>query len=74
MPEKEIKIPIISTDTTSGLVSATQLMDTTASEIFAKTKDETSETETEQIMYLPMTLPQVEEEREDQKFLPEPEV
>jgi len=64
MLEKEIKMPIISTDTTSGLASAMQLMDTTASEIFAKTKDETSETETQQVIYLPMRLPEVEEQED----------
>lgn len=55
--EKEIKMPIALTDTTSGLVSALQLVDATSSEIFATVRNDTSEVETQRIIYPSMELP-----------------
>jgi soluble P-type ATPase len=60
LEEKEIKIPIASTDTTSGLVSVMQLLDTTPGEIFATIKNDTSEIEIQRIIYPSMELPKKE--------------
>lgn len=49
--EKEIKMPITSTNTTTGLVSALQLVDTTPSEIFATVRNDTSKIEIQRIIY-----------------------
>ncbi|MCW3131958.1 MAG: hypothetical protein N2V73_04480 [Candidatus Methanospirare jalkutatii] len=57
MLEKEIKMPIASTNTTSGLVSVLQLVDTTPSEMFATVRNDTSELEVQRIMYSPIELP-----------------
>ena len=56
MLEKEIKMPIASTNTTSGLVSVLQLVDTTPSEMFATVRNDTSELEMQRITY-PIELP-----------------
>jgi len=58
--EKEIKIPIVSMDTTAGLVSAHQLVDATPSEMFATVRNDTSEVEIQRIIYSPVELPKGE--------------
>jgi len=58
--EKEIKMPITSINTTTGLVSAIQLVDTTPSEIFATVRNDTSEVEIQRIIYPSVELPQQE--------------
>jgi len=56
--EKEMKIPVISVNTTSGLVSAQQIVDTTPSEMFATVRNDTSKVETVQrIIYPSVELP-----------------
>lgn len=60
--EKEIRMPIASTNTTSGLVSALQLVDTTPSEIFATVRNDTSELEMQHIIYSPIELPKKSQE------------
>jgi len=56
MLEKEMKIPVASIDTTSGLVSALQLVDTTPAEMFAIVRNDTSELELQRIIYSPIEL------------------
>lgn len=58
--EKEIKLPVASINTTSGLVSYLQLVDTTSSEMFATTRKDTSEIETRCIIYPSVELPKEE--------------
>jgi len=60
MLEKEIKMPVASTNTTSGLVSVLQLVDTTPSEMFATVRNDTSELEVQRIIYSPIELPKKE--------------
>jgi len=55
--EKEREIPIASMDTTIGLVSAMQLVDTTPSEIFVTPRNETSDTEILRMIYPSVELP-----------------
>lgn len=49
--EKVIKMPITSINATTGLVSALEIIDTTLSGMFAKIRDDTSETEMQRIIY-----------------------
>lgn len=49
--EKEVEMPIIPINATAGLVSVLQLLDTTSSEIFAAIREDTSEVETQRIIY-----------------------
>jgi len=58
--EKKIKIPVVSMTTTSGLVSALQLVDTTSSELFATIRNDTTEVEIQRIRYSPINLPKEE--------------
>ena len=58
--EKEIKMPIASTNTTAGLVSTLQLVDTTPGEIFATVRKDTSDVETQRIIYPSMRVPKEE--------------
>ena len=62
--EKEIRMPIASTNTTSGLVSVLQLVDTTPSEMFATVRNDTSESEIQRITYLPVETPRREQQEE----------
>lgn len=64
MLEKEIKMPIASTNTTSGLVSALQLVDATPNEMFATVRNDTSELEMQRITYSPIELPKKEPQEE----------
>jgi|Deesub1362A_J573_1020465.scaffolds.fasta_scaffold00419_5 hypothetical protein len=63
LEKKDIKMPIASTNSTSGLVSALQLVDTTPSEIFATVRNDTSESQI-QIVYSPIVLPKEEPQKE----------
>jgi len=63
LEKKDIKIPIASTNSTSGLVSALQLVDTTPSEIFATVRNDTSESQI-QIVYFPVVFPKEEPQKE----------
>jgi|GEM_PF-1785326 len=63
LEKKEIKMPIASTNTTSGLVSVLQLVDTTPSEMFATVRNDTSELEMQRITY-PIELPKKEPQEE----------
>ena len=58
--EEEIKMPKVSTSTTSGLVSVLQLVDTTPSEMFATVRNDTSGLEIQRITYSPIELPKKE--------------
>jgi hypothetical protein len=58
--EKEIKLPVASTESTVGLVSAMQLLNTTPGEIFIIVRDDTSEEETQRIIYPSMEFPKQE--------------
>ncbi len=62
--KKDIKMPIASTNTTAGLVSALQLVDTTPSEMFASVREDTSESEIQRIIYSPIELPKKESKQE----------
>ena len=63
--KKDIKMPIASTNTTSGLVSALQLVDTTSSEMFATVRNDTSESEIQRIIYSPVELPKKNHQRNE---------
>lgn len=49
--EKEMEMPIVLIDTTVGLTSALQLIDTTSGEIFIAVRNDTTETEIQRIIY-----------------------
>ena len=55
----EKKIPIASTSTTPGLVSALQMIDATPNEIFATVRNDTSELEIQRITYFPKLFEEI---------------
>ena len=67
--KKEIKMPIASTNSTTGLVSVLQLVGTTPSDMFATVRNDTSETEIQRIIFSPIELPKNESNFIDYLYL-----
>ena len=64
MKEEEIKMRIFQINTTAGVVSASQLIDTTSSDIFIIMREDTSGVKIQQIIYSPTIIERPKESKE----------